>query len=400
MAVKRETDVLVIGAGPVGMFAALNLVERGLDVQIVDKDWRGSAHSYALALHPDSLRLLAGCGAAAALLEQAYKVEQIAVYRGDERVGALDFTSLGGSYPFLLIAPQSALEHALEQQLKERKVPVLWNHQALTVRQDGKGVAAKIGRMEKYSTGYPVARTEWMIAKEYETRAAFLVGADGYHSFVRKNLPVEYEHVGPAEAFSVYEFPSPIEFPHEGRVVFHDESTNVLWPLGRERLRWSFQVDEKQPAAPTPQALRELIRARAPWYRTQAGEITWHTTALFERRLVDRFGQERVWLAGDAAHTTGPVGGQSMNVGLREAHDLAERFSSILKSGGSFDLLAGYQSERRAEWSRLLGLGEAMQATSAAPGWARELAARILPCVPAAGEDLRTLLEQIGLTFA
>ena len=129
--VKRETDVLIVGAGPVGMFAALSLVERGLDVQVVDKDWRGTTHSYALALHPQSLRLLDEHGAAGELLERGYKVERLAIYKDDERVGELDFTKLGGTFPFLLVAPQSVLEHSLEKCLEQHKVKVLWNHQAL-----------------------------------------------------------------------------------------------------------------------------------------------------------------------------------------------------------------------------------------------------------------------------
>jgi len=397
--VKRETDVLVIGAGPVGLFAALSLVERGLEVQIVDKDWRGATHSYALALHPQSLRMLDDYGAVDALLERGYKVERLAVYRGDERVGELDFTALGGPFPFLLVAPQSALEHSLEQRLKDRKVKVAWNHQALSVQQNGEGVAAKIGRMEKYSTGYPVAHTEWMVAREYTTKASFAIGADGYHSFVRKGLASDFEHVGSAECFSVYEFPSPIEFGSEARVVFHKDSTNVVWPLSEERGRWSFQVQEDAPAAPTLEALHELIRTRAPWFSSRVGELSWHTNALFERRLARDFGSEHIWLAGDAAHITGPVGGQSMNVGLLEAHDLAERFSAIHKGAARTETLAGYAEQRRAEWSQLLGLAGGPQATGAAPEWARELAPRLLPCIPASGEDLRKLLEQIGLTI-
>jgi 2-polyprenyl-6-methoxyphenol hydroxylase-like FAD-dependent oxidoreductase len=397
--VKRETDVLVVGAGPVGLFTALRLVERGLDVQVIDKDWRGAAHSYALALHPLSLRLLDECGVADSLLEQGYKVERVAFYRGEERVGALDLTSLEGPYPFVLVIPQSALERALRERLEERKVKVLWNHQALKLEQNEQGVTAKIGRMEKYSMGYPIAHTEWMVAKEYETQAEFVVGADGYHSFVRKGLGADFDDVGPAECFSVYECVSSLDFRNEVRVSFHEESTNVVWPLSQERGRWSFQVDEERPAPPTVDAVRELIRTRAPWFRSRIDEISWHTTVRFERRLTQKFGDNRIWLVGDAGHITGPVGAQSMNVGLREAGDLAQCYFSVRQGGVASDLLRGYAEERRAEWSLLLGLDDELQTKAETPGWASSMAARILPCVPASGDDLRRLLDQVGLAL-
>jgi 2-polyprenyl-6-methoxyphenol hydroxylase-like FAD-dependent oxidoreductase len=394
---ERETEVLVVGAGPVGLFTALSLVERGRDVVVIDKDWRGAAHSYALALHPHSLRLLDDYGAAGPLLEQGHKIDRVVVYRGAERAGVLEVSQLGGPFPFVLVVPQSALERVLQERLAQRRVKVLWNHQLMGFDAAAGAIRARIARMEKYSTGYPIAHTEWMVAKEHVLEAEHIVGADGYQSFVRERLGAGFDHVGAAACFSVYEFPSPVELGSEVSVVLQPDSTNVLWPLGKQRGRFSFQVDEKKPAADTTEALQALVGERAPWFEARIASIDWHTNALFERRLVQRFVGERVWLAGDAAHITGPVGSQSMNVGLREAHDLAERISSIHEGGGANELLAGYATERREEWSMLLGLTGGLQLTGAAPDWARTLAPRLLPCIPASGEDLRRLLEPIGL---
>jgi 2-polyprenyl-6-methoxyphenol hydroxylase-like FAD-dependent oxidoreductase len=384
----------------VGLFAALSLSERGLSVQIIDKEWRGSTHSYALALHPQTLRLLDEYGAANDLLQEGHRVERIALYGERERIATLDFSALGGAFPFVLVTPQSALERALEAKLKERKIKVFWNHQALGLEQDGKGVTARVGRMEKYSAGYPVAHTEWAIAKEFEVRSRFLVGADGCHSFARRSVEGEFEEHGAVETFVVFEFPAHMDSLHEARMVFHDGTTNVVWPLGDERGRWSFQVDRDSSKPPELVNLRELISARAPWFQPQIEKIHWSTTVLFEKRLVDRFGRRRIWLAGDAAHMTGPVGAQSMNIGLREAHDLAERFSAIHKGGGSLELLESYQNERKTEWEKLLGIEASLKTTSDAPDWIGKHPARILPCIPASGEDLQQLLKQIGLRLA
>lgn len=400
MSKKRETEVLVVGAGPVGLFTALNLAQRGLDVRIIDKEWRGSTHSYALALHPRTLRLLDEHGAADELLEAGHRVEKISLYEGHEKVGEMDYSALGGPFAFLLVVPQSKLEQALERQLSRKKIKVLWNHQALGLEQTeqtGQTVTTKVGRMEKYSMGYPVAHSEWMIAKELEFHSRFVVGADGYHSFVRRALGIEFEQVGTVEAFSVFEFPLRVESPCEARLVFHDGTANILWPMGRDRGRWSFQVDEDSSGPPV--GLADLIRARAPWFRHSVDEIHWSTRVFFEGRLVKRFGHGRIWLAGDAAHMTGPVGVQSMNVGLREGHDLAELMSSIHKGGESIDLMERYETRRRAEWRVLLGLEDAPRMLANAPGRTPEQAARIVRCIPATGDNLERLLGQIASSW-
>src|SRR4051812_8294061 len=84
---QERPEVLVAGAGPVGLMAALALAEQGIQVQIVDQEKRPAARSYALALHPQSLRLLDEVGLADELLERAHRIERLAFYEGMERRG-------------------------------------------------------------------------------------------------------------------------------------------------------------------------------------------------------------------------------------------------------------------------------------------------------------------------
>jgi hypothetical protein len=89
-----------------------------------------------------------------------------------------------------------------------------------------------------------------------------------------------------------------------------------------------------------------------------------------------------------------------MNVGLREAHDLAARMSAALKGGDSLETLEGYQTERAAEWRSLLEIDGHPAPAGDAPRWAAGRAGRILSCIPASGGDLGQLLRQIGLKLA
>jgi len=97
---RKNLEVLVVGAGPVGLAAALARKRRGLDVQIIDRDWRTGAHSYALALHPNPLRLLEEAGLLERALERAYRVETVGLYdgagrRAEMRLSELDDMNVG-----------------------------------------------------------------------------------------------------------------------------------------------------------------------------------------------------------------------------------------------------------------------------------------------------------------
>jgi 2-polyprenyl-6-methoxyphenol hydroxylase-like FAD-dependent oxidoreductase len=158
-------------------------------------------------------------------------------------------------------------------------------------------------------------------------------------------LNIEFPETRAAEHFAVFEFEVSDPLPDEVALCFHDDGVAVLWPLPGGRARWSFCVDPKK----NPEARREkdhdpvqvigpgvfpaledsffaeLLRKRAPWFNAGIKNVYWKLLVRFERRLAERFGENRAWLAGDAAHLTGPAGIQSMNVGLREGCDIVER---------------------------------------------------------------------------
>jgi 2-polyprenyl-6-methoxyphenol hydroxylase-like FAD-dependent oxidoreductase len=144
--------------------------------------------------------------------------------------------------------------------------------------------------------------------------------------------------------------------------------------------------------------LAELIRERAPWFGGSIGRLDWAMVVQFDRRLAREFGRDRIWLAGDAAHMTWPAGMQSMNLGLREAHELAEKIPYVLEgSDPEGVLLLAYGRERRAEWEALLGLRGELRPEAGTDPWITANAARILPCLPASGIALRLLLRQLQL---
>ncbi|MFP3941604.1 MAG: FAD-dependent monooxygenase [Thermoanaerobaculia bacterium] len=417
MALKHETEALVVGAGPVGMFAALGLARREIGVEVVEEEWRPAARSYALALHPGTLELLDEAGLLGELGGQGHRVDRMAFYEGTKRRAEVSFTELPGAYPFVLVLPQRALESVLATQARRRGVNVRWSHRLARLDVEGARPRATVERLGKESTGYGVAGTVWVVEAERVSRAGLVVGADGHRSMVRQALGAELQEMADPRLYAVFEVTASAQQDlSEVRVVLGRDTTDVLWPLGENRFRWSFELEAATVDLDRPEKSRlavqvgkqvypylskddlaTLLEHRAPWFDPDVDEVTWSVAVRFESRLATAFGRDGVWLAGDAAHLAPPVAVQSMNLGLAEAWDLADRGARVLREQGSPDLLEEYGRERHDTWRRLLAGEQPPEAGSKADPWVRDHAARIEGCLPASGEDLGRLLAQLDL---
>ncbi len=418
---ETRTQALVVGAGPVGMLTALVLAKGGVQTEIVDRNQGPAARSYACALHPGTLRLLDQFGIACGLIKHGRRIDTVALYEGGEREAELRLNTLGGPFPFVLVVPQRTLEEHLEYALDRlAKVQVKWNHSLTGLERSPAGeLIATIDKRAHTSRGYIVPDWGWMVERTEQRHAEFVLGTDGPHSLVRRLLGIEPEHGTAAEGFAIHEFTTDTDPGHELRLVLSEHGLGALWPLGDDRCRWMLQLADASAAEELPakefralqivepeadrthrEQLAAWTRTHAPWFTGGVREIEWSVAVQFEAWRARSFGRERVWLAGDAGHQTGPVGMQGMNVGLREAVGLGRAVCSVIRDGASDDVLAAYGRARSSEWGSLLGLEGALHPTTSIPSWVDHQAKRLLPCLPASGPDLARLLKQVGLEFA
>jgi 2-polyprenyl-6-methoxyphenol hydroxylase-like FAD-dependent oxidoreductase len=389
----RDCEALVIGGGPVGLFAALSLLERGVSVEVLDADGERAVRGYACGLHPETLRTFDHLGLMPPILDAAHRVDRVLVRNGAQVVGTGELGALEGTYPYALTLRQFDLEDLLQQALERQGVKVR-RHHAISHLYPRHGCVIASGHVRQVgATTAEQAPGDVRAAEPFRREADFVIGADGYFSVCRRALGAELTMVRPTRAFAVCEFNADLRrCEREASITFAGDAVSAFWPLGSELGRFTFQIWEDLDKPLTLERLRELIRERAPWFGANPEQLCWGALAPFEHRITRRFGEGRIWLAGDAAHSTSPIGFQSMNRGFCEAAKLASAIAGALfEEGRADERFERFEREQQAEWMRLFGL---WQNTATMPWDPSALA----PCLPASGADFDALLAQISPT--
>jgi len=385
----EATQLLVVGGGPVGLCAALCAARRGLDVTLVEENFRGYGPGRASLLHPASLRMLAELGLSQQLLSVGRALDAIHLYLDGALAVSLDLP-----LPVLTV-PQAALEEILLKALRREGVRIQSPCEVTGLVQGPNSVRTTVARRELVRLGSPAHYSEWQPIDSFVVEAEFVIGADGYESYVRSALNIEHVTTGPTESFAVFEGPAFAAGPNM-ELGFDAELVSAVFPLAERRTRWGFQIASELSREPNLEFLCALLGERAPWLAGKPEAIDWSAVTHFESRCVRQFGRQRTWLAGDAAHVTSPFGGQSMNGGLLEVSELVERMADCLQRRSPLTSLEQWGTEREREWHQLLGQHAHIDTQPETPSWLRERAKRLVPALPASGRDLQHLLRELG----
>lgn len=390
---RLRTQVLIVGAGPVGLVGALRLRDQGVDIRIIEQHSEEATHTFPVVLHPMTLRILRSVGLADALSWRGRRVSQLAIYTEHERRAVLDLLKKGDAVPpGALTLPQDILRQALINALATRGVAIEWNTRLARLEQDARAVR---GWLESTRAGSTPVNASPRPVGTFE--AEFVIGADGYESMVRNALGIELVEHGALQGYAFFDAAAQ-RAGTEAQLAVSDASSNSVYPIQGGLARFSFQVGRALDRAPDLPALRELISLRLPWYGEPPEAVEWSAVVEFRHALATRFGVGRVWLAGEAAHLTGPLGVQSLNIGIDEANELALRMGDLLRHPSRLPFGEDYERQRGQQWRQLLGLEERASLGARSPAWAWRHLSRVLSCLPASGADLDDLLAQLRLT--
>lgn len=308
----RKRTVTILGAGPTGLSAALALTKAGHAVRILERNPSGTTESRAVGVNRRSLLHLETVGAAAPILAAGEPLRRARFIANGKQIGQLKIPQAETGPPTMVALPQDVTEHILGARLEEVGVPIEWSAEARDVRQttDCASVLAHGPNGEE------------------TIESDFVLGADGARSLTRKSLGCSFDGNAYDGEWSLLD--ARVEWPWPGvqAVGRFDDPASVLFmvTLGNGRYRFIGNTRNLEPR----------ISAVMP-----IGEIFWQNDFTLSERRVDRFGEGRVWLAGDAAHVHSPVGGMGMNLGIDDAFDFARTVTT--------EDFAAYNTRRLAE---------------------------------------------------
>ncbi|MHA6630051.1 FAD-dependent monooxygenase [Pseudonocardia sichuanensis] len=368
-------DVLVVGAGPVGLAVARELRRSGIACEVVEARAEREPGSRALTLHARTLELLDQRGMSAELIARGRVVREIALVTGPGKAAHLRMDELDTPFPFVLVLPQAETEEVLERRLRELG-----------------GVPSRGERLIAVEPGsdHVVATTDGRRA-----RARFLVAADGAHSTVRHLLqpPVR----GAREAWTYYGADVSLDgVDPELQLIWSAHGFGVLVPFrdGTFRVAVTAPTTSGPAVEPTLADIQHQVDRVFPG-RPLLRDPTWLTVLRSGHRQLVNYRHGRVLFAGDAAHTHNPAGGQGLNIGLHDAFDLGGKLAAVVTGEAPERLLDSYHDERHPAAARVLAqTRRSMQLAHLRSPMSRMLRDQVVHHLPASLR--RRLLEQVA----
>lgn len=363
-----NTEVLVVGAGPSGLMAAVCLAKLGVDVTVVDGKSEPTRESRALALQARSIEIYAQLELVDRVLREADHAPQIVAGHRTRTFSPVSFAGLGRRltpYPGIHVLEQSRNERILVDAFQGFGHEVRWRHEVHGLRIDE-------------GADHPVQATVTSPDGTMTIRARWCVAADGSSSALRQLLGIAFEGSTNPLRFYVADALDVDGLVEGGMNMRVSRDDFVLaFPMGAPGHHRILGTVDDDAAVGLEEGVRTRLRQQ---FGVTYAHSSWFSNYRVHHRLAARFRSGPVFLVGDAAHVHSPVGAQGMNTGLQDAHNLACKLADVIRGGASPRVLERYEAERRPVARRLVGTTDAAFARITSSGrFARFARDRIVP---------------------
>jgi 3-(3-hydroxy-phenyl)propionate hydroxylase len=327
--------VVVVGAGPVGLTAAIDLASRGVKVILLDDSDRIGEGSRGICYAKRTLEILDRLGVVEKLVAQGVTWKLGKVFLGDELVYSFDLQpEAGHKMPAFINLQQYYLEKALaDRALESNNIDLRWCNRVSALEQRNNDMRLTIETPDG----------------SYQLDADWLIACDGARSTVRDLLGLGFEGVTFEDKFLIADVKMAADFPTERRFWFdpqfhsgqsalmHRQPDNV-WRIDLQ-LGPGADVDAEQKPERVLPRLKKMLGDRD-------FELEWVSIYRFNCRRLSRFVHGRVIFAGDSAHQVSPFGARGGNSGVQDAENIAWKLAAILSGEAGPGLLASYDHER------------------------------------------------------
>lgn len=343
-ATPRRHRVVVVGAGPVGLAAAIDLAQRGLPVLLLDEDDTVSTGSRGVCYAKRTLEVLDRLGLGQAMVDKGVTWNVGRTFFDTDEVFSFDLQpEAGHERPGMVNLQQYYLEEFLVRRAQALpELDLRWKHRVLAVRPSADGVALQVETADG----------------RFGLEADWLVVADGARSPIRRQLGLDIEGQVFHDRFLIADVVMKADFPaerwfwfdppfHRGQsVLLHRQADNV-WRIDFQ-LGWDADPElEKQPER-VIERVRTMLGRRPNDSGEREFELEWVSVYTFQCRRMLQFRHGRVLFAGDAAHQVSPFGARGANSGIQDSDNLAWKLKSVVDGVAGEALLDSYAHERGA----------------------------------------------------
>jgi 2-polyprenyl-6-methoxyphenol hydroxylase-like FAD-dependent oxidoreductase len=345
-------QVLIVGAGPVGLTLAVECLRHDVSFRIIDKAPGHSMHSKALAIWSGTLEHLAAAELAETFLEASRPVRRMVIQDMGRSIGEIPFEEgLDSLYASPRILPQSDTEQILLAHLQKHGVEVERNMECVALRSDAAGVTCDLQRLNG--------------AAETIT-AGWLAGCDGARSIARHSLPVDFAGFTEESGFILADAKVRDGLPDDS-IVFSSgpQGAVIIFPVKPGVWRFfGLRVHSDDRSEPTLEEIQQHVD-NAGLSHVRLFDFEWLSYFAVNERVVSRNRLGRIFLLGDASHIHSPAGGQGMNTGMQDAFNLGWKLKLLASGQGDAEAIAeSYFTERHPvalkvvrETSRMLHFG-------------------------------------------
>jgi 2-polyprenyl-6-methoxyphenol hydroxylase-like FAD-dependent oxidoreductase len=382
-------EILIVGAGPVGLTLASELYRHGVPCRVVERAEAPCRDSRATDMQARTLEILEDMGLIEDAIAAGHPHRGVSMHSDGKWLMRLDFEGLDSPYPYALGIPQDQTERLLQQHLEklggkvERKIEVA----RVEPKPDGAIVTLlhPDGRWEK-------VKPKWII------------GCDGASSAVRGGLGVNFEGSSYEESFLMADVRLDWSERDDHIYFFYGEHLFILvLPLpGDRRVRLFLNEPEGAPLPLTLETFKGLLPQACP-LPNKIDQPGWMSRFRIHKRIVPRYRVGNVLLAGDAAHIHSPVTGQGMNLGMQDAYNLAWKLALVARGRAPESLLDSYEPERRPIANAVLEESDRQQKTAMIEGRVgraiRNNVMQILRRFPSLTKKQRDMGAQIGFNY-